>query len=283
MTRAAEDSANNMKKLLIFVLVVIILLVGGFFAYKYYGSSQLKPVAQQKQNSQTLKENAISLKQYSKADNYTISISYPEFSGINNTAVQNKINSDIKNYILNLFDQDKKSAKENCNFSNLPGGAPDWQCEYDLGSDSFDTAGGKILSIKFEYYQFTGGAHGGTEVEFLNYNLATGEKINWQNVFKKDSNYLQLVADYSKADLTKNLLQSKDGQLSDSDWIQTGTDPKTKENYTTNIGFTNGGLDVVFGQYQVAPYSTGMPEVVIPYSQLKNVLDPNGLLGNYTR
>ena len=275
-----------MNKTLVFIFVIIILAVGGFFALKYF-NIPVAPIITNKtpiQLVQKISEKTVSSKTENKKDNYLINYSYPQFSGIQNQDAEIKINNDLKNYILNLVSADEKSAVANCNFSNLPGGAPDWQCEYDLGSSSFDSVEGKILSVKMEYYQFTGGAHGGSTIEFLNYNLATGEKINWQNVFKKDSNYLQAISDYSKTDLTKQLLSGQN-QASDKDWIKTGTDPSNKDNYSTNVGFLNenGGLAIVFAQYQVAPHSTGMPEVNIPYAQLKNVLDPAGSLGDFTK
>jgi hypothetical protein len=39
---------------------------------------------------------------------------------------------------------------------------------------------------------------------------------------------------------------------------------------------TPGGLEITFGQYQVAPYAEGMPVVVIGWSRLAGVLDPTG-------
>jgi uncharacterized protein YxeA len=275
-----------MKKIIAIIFFVIIICIGGFFFFKY--SKNIKPFIASKLQvgPQNIKAEDITSSEENTKDNYKITISYPQFSGIKNKEASTKINADVKKYVDNIISKIKSpgqdGAVEMCNFSNLPGGAPSWQCEYNIALNSFDTVAEKILSVKMEYYWFTGGAHGGTNVEFLNYNLATGEKIDWKNLFKKDSNYLKVIADYARADLTKQLLQGPD-QMSDENWIQTGTDPANKDNYKNNIGFSENGLSIIFGQYQVAAYAVGMPEVVVPYSQLKDVIDPAGLLSSVAK
>ena len=37
---------------------------------------------------------------------------------------------------------------------------------------------------------------------------------------------------------------------------------------------TDGGLVVYFGQYEIAPYYVGIPEFKIPFSRLKDSIEP---------
>lgn len=59
-------------------------------------------------------------------------------------------------------------------------------------------------------------------------------------------------------------------------WLATGTEP-TADNYAA-WAITPGGLEITFGQYQVAPYATGMPVVTIPVTHLAGLIDPSGPL-----
>lgn len=59
-------------------------------------------------------------------------------------------------------------------------------------------------------------------------------------------------------------------------WLASGTEP-TADNYAT-WAITPGGLEITFGQYQVAPYAAGMPVVTIPVAHLAGLMDPNGPL-----
>jgi len=44
-----------------------------------------------------------------------------------------------------------------------------------------------------------------------------------------------------------------------------------------------GGLLITFDEYQVAPYSAGPQRVLVPYSSLRDILDPAGPLAPFTR
>jgi hypothetical protein len=274
------------KKTIAISAFIVVIIIGGICLFKY--SQDVKKL-EKPATEYVVKPTTISSSEENKTDNYKIILGYPQFTGIKNQDAQTKINADIKKHIFDIISDDRKSSKENCNFSNLGKDAPDWQCEYDITFDSFDTVADKLLSIKMEYYQFTGGAHGGTQFEYLNYNLETGEKINWQDVFKKDSNYLQVISDYSKIQLKKQLLQGQES-MSDEKWITEGTKPNP-DNYNTNVGFysesskaaENRGLSVTFQQYQVAAYAQGPVEIVVPYTELRDVIDANGLLGKLVK
>lgn len=271
-----------MKKILAIIIFILVLCVGGFFAYKYSKNIGHVLAPSNAKNTLELKTEEVSINEENKEANYKITATYPKFSGIKNAEAQDLINETLKKDMQDNVEIIKNDFTA-CKFDNLVP-KPEWQCEYNGGMDSFTTVNNKILSVKISNYQFSGGAHGGTNIYFLNFDLSTGKKIKWQDIFKKDSNYIEVLANYAKTDLTKQLLQGPD-QMSDEDWVQRGTDQSDELNYTNNIGFLdeNKGLTIIFGQYQVAAYAVGMPEVIIPYAQLKNILDPAGLLGELAK
>ena len=55
--------------------------------------------------------------------------------------------------------------------------------------------------------------------------------------------------------------------LSDSEWIERGTEAK-EQNFSV-FKLEKDAIRSIFPQYQVAPYSSGMPEIVIPYTFFK--------------
>lgn len=272
-----------MKKTTIAYLIITLVLIAGIFIFLQQSNSfqykiNVKNVFPEKKTVLQIKSEIKNYSQKNTQYNYEVKADYPEFSGFEKVETQNKINQDAKNFVIAITDKFENDSKTNCDFSNLPGPKPEWSCELDVAFDGFSLVDNKILSAKIEYYQFTGGAHGGTTYEFLNYNVDSGEKINWQDVFKKDSDYLKIISNYSKDNLSNQLLKP-DEPLSDSGWIEQGTAP-TNDNYNTNIGFDKDGLTIVFQQYQVAAYAAGPQQVLIPYLQLKDVINPNGLLKN---
>ncbi len=268
MTGDKEDSANNMKKTFFIIIILIAIGVVVFFISSVFAPKTIN-----------LSVSNQSYKEESKEKNYTVNASYPQFSGAKDSKAEAAINENIKSFAEDSVKNFKTGL--HCNFSDLGPDKPGWVCEFAFGSQNFNVVDQKILSLEVSGYWFTGGAHGGTEYTYLNYNLNTGEKLDWKNVFKKDSDYMKIISDYSKTDLEKQLIAGEDS-MTDESWIGRGTEA-TEENYNTNVGFDKNGLIIIFQQYQVAAYAAGPQTVVVPYGALKDVIDPNSLLSKFAK
>jgi hypothetical protein len=128
---------------------------------------------------------------------------------------------------------------------------------------------GDLWSFKFEFHFYSdGAAHPGTYSITLNYDLAQGRELALEELFLPNSSYLETIADYCKAELSKQPFF--EGPFAD------GANP-TPENYR-NWNITSNGLMVTFDEYQVAPYAAGPQVVEIPIDQVQSVVDPNGPL-----
>lgn len=129
----------------------------------------------------------------------------------------------------------------------------------------------RFASLQFTEETFmAGAAHPGHEIHSLVYDLQNGQALRLEQLFLPNTNYLQLISDFCKAELTKRDI-GFDAQ-------QNGADP-TAENYSVwNI--SRDGLVITFNEYQVAAYAAGAQTVIVPYSALKDVIDPQGPLGN---
>jgi hypothetical protein len=129
---------------------------------------------------------------------------------------------------------------------------------------------GNILSIKFDIMKYiAGAAHPGTYSRTKTYNLEGGADISMQGLFTPGSNYLQVISDYCLLKLKSTI----------PDLFRAGINPTAANYQSWNI--SPDGLLITFDEYQVAAYALGPQTVVIPYSELKTVIDPQGPLASF--
>lgn len=155
--------------------------------------------------------------------------------------------------------------------------------EGSMGSDlnvSYEVALAQddLISVAFSigsYYQ--GAAHPNTVTDVVNYDLKNGKPLKLSDLFKPGAKYLQAIANYCIADLKK---QAKDKGLLDEE-IQNGAGPQAKNYQSWTI--TKKGLGISFDAYQVGPYAAGPQYVLVPYSALKDVINPDGPVGQFAK
>ena len=116
------------------------------------------------------------------------------------------------------------------------------------------------LSLYFDRYEYTGGAHGNTTRRSDTWNLQSGERIALAQLFPESMDY--------RTYLIKTIVK----QIADE--IAGGQNPYF-ENYEENVTnffnennfyLTPNGLVIYFQQYEIAPYASGIREFTIPYS-----------------
>ena len=147
------------------------------------------------------------------------------------------------------------------------------QVDYSVASDSPD-----LISLRVNSYSYpSGAAHGSDVLATFTFDAASGRQLALADLFRPGIAYLDALAAEARAQLTLTLAS----WLTDSfttQWLATGTAP-TADNYAA-WAITPGGLEITFGQYQVAPYAAGMPVVTIPVTHVAALIDPNGPLAS---
>jgi hypothetical protein len=131
---------------------------------------------------------------------------------------------------------------------------------------------GNLVSLKFQIMIYIEGtAHPGTHSRTVTYDLEAGADVRLEQLFLPGSDYLEGIANYCIAQLsTRNI---------GFESFSSGAQP-VPENYGSwNI--TPDGLLITFDEYQVAAYAAGPQEVVVPYAELKSVIDPHGPLAQF--
>ena len=126
------------------------------------------------------------------------------------------------------------------------------------------------LKIDFSFYADTA-AHPGLNISTINYDLGQGRELTLGDLFLANSEFLEEIAYYSMVELGKQ-------PYADSITFD-GAQP-VAENYRT-WNLAPDGLMITLGEYQVAPYAAGPQTVIVPYSVLSAIIDPNGPLAMY--
>ncbi len=148
------------------------------------------------------------------------------------------------------------------------------QVDYSVATNSPD-----LISLRVNSYSYpSGAAHGSAVLTTFTFDPSSGRRIALADLFRPGVAYLASLAAEARAQLKVTLAS----WLTDSfttQWLATGTEP-TADNYAA-WAITPGGLEITFGQYQVAAYAAGMPVVTIPVAHLATLIDPNGPLAPF--
>jgi hypothetical protein len=202
---------------------------------------------------------------------FEISADYPELTGANPAAAA-KFNKLIKDTVM------KEIADFRKNMLGLTADELKFFKESEMNAYlemgyGVDFANDKVVSIGFGVSDFEGGAHPNHYSFTVNFDLATGKKIELADLFKLKSNYLKVISDYS----IKKLKEQQE-DMTDDEWLATGAGAKAENFKSWSIKKT--GILITFDPYQVAAYAAGPQEVFIPYSELKSVLREKSVVSN---
>lgn len=123
-----------------------------------------------------------------------------------------------------------------------------------------------ILTIRLDYYLFTGGAHGYSSVRFLNFDKEKGKELGNEELFS-DIEAFEGLAE-SKFRIKEKIPNSESinstGFMFENDVFY----------LPENIGFTKEGLQLFYEQYEVASYADGPIVLTIPFKEIQKYLIP---------
>lgn len=118
------------------------------------------------------------------------------------------------------------------------------------------------LSFYFDEYFFTGGAHGSTLRRSNTYNLKNGNKVTLASVFN-NKNYKDIII--------SEIITQADANWQTEQIYFENYEQLIKDNFNKrNFYLTKDGIVIYFNQYEIAPYSTGIVEFVLPYTLAGN-------------
>lgn len=218
------------------------------------------------------------IKENNKKLNYEVNAQYPQLTGGANPNFE-KFNQAARSLVVKRvagFRREMTSEEEDIPKPEGSGGS-------ELGiSYKVTLAQDDLVSVEFLVYSYhAGAAHPNSFTETLNYDLKNGKQLKLSDLFKPGARYLSTLAAYSIADLKKQMKEkSPDGSV-DSRWIEEGAGPSAKNYESWTI--RKKGLDINFDPYQVGPYAAGPHVVTVPYSTLKDLINPDGPIAQFAK
>ena len=150
--------------------------------------------------------------------------------------------------------------------------------ELNIQYDQFESKKTDTVSYFFKNYEFTGGAHGGTGL--MTYTFDEKGQVHAEDLLDLNGpNSLAL------SKMLRDKLKVSLGELYNQEMLDGGLGLQFIKNdamyksvgentFNFSLNFKNfvvldEGIKFIFGQYQVAPYAAGMPEVLLSWEELK--------------
>ncbi|RLE07268.1 hypothetical protein DRJ00_08445 [Candidatus Aerophobetes bacterium] len=243
--------------------LTIIILIFGFFMVSFFECSDAGIAWDYKIVNCECEEDEIPLQGEisEETEIFKIEAKIPEIGN-------EKIDRELSDFVTKIISDFKQ---ENPELPVINGQKPSWKNELWISPKIYEYSE-DIKSVRFDVYQFTGGAHGMTSVFTKTYNLKTGEEITLDDLFQNKQNLLLTIGP-----IVRHNLKVKLGKMADDKWINKGTSETNLENYK-NWVLEKGGLRIIFSYYQVGPRPAGMPEVLVPWEKINSILKPSFLI-----
>lgn len=127
------------------------------------------------------------------------------------------------------------------------------------------------VPLKYTWINFSGGAHPNSMRLYINYDLNTGKEIILDSLLVPGG-MAKLNAVAEKI-FRQNEKLAPDASLK-NDYFFTND----KFNLNQNFTITKDGLKFLYNPYEIKAYAYGITELVIPYSQIKEILKPNTII-----
>jgi len=195
------------------------------------------------------------------ADAFNVDISYYMF-GKRTTDVRGA----MIQFIDSLIDVFKQDNKEQIQYAQEEGFEPrDIDYEFILNTEVHYGNNNDIIGHFIKYYQYTGGAHGGTFITCRNYRLDDGSVVTLDNYFKRGYEDVLLPV------LERKLLEYA-GCSSRDELDEHGYFSNEPMFISDNFEIRQDTIDFIYNQYDIAPYSTGITTLSVPETEIRSII-----------
>lgn len=198
---------------------------------------------------EAIKENDLNIQAEvigADGDGKSLLVYYPVISGYSNAAVQQKINTFLKQEI------DKTITAASKQMTQAATG--ERQLSFDGRYTVSYNEKGK-LSIYMDYYIYLGGAHGDPIRVPYTFDLATGAELSLKDVVQGKTDYVSIINNNIKAQIkTRQVPMQVPFETIEVD---------------RNFFLNRNGVVIYFEPYEYTSFADGMPQFVIPYSAFK--------------
>ena len=202
------------------------------------------------------------------SENSIVFINIPQVEGT--TQIATKINSTIQRVIgqslsfketnstvitsleeqINSFNQEYKKFKK-----DFPDTPVAWEAQID-GEIIYQSD--EIITVALTIYTNTGGAHGISKISLINFDPNSGDKFTNEKLFSD----LSSIKTIAEALFKKEIKNNEENYFDSETFI-----------LPENIGYTEEGVLLLYNVYEIAPYASGITEVVLPFEDIEDYLN----------
>ncbi len=156
----------------------------------------------------------------------------------------------------------------------LEGETPAWYWYAMSNSNKLLFQNDSLLSYAVEYSDYEGGAHGSYRITYTNIDLNRLVTLSEEDLFVPD--YYKPLTEKIVHGLMKSFHVNEPDSLLNKGFF-------TIEDIVPNNNFwlNDEGIHFAYNQYEIAPYSMGVINVTLPYSELRDILLPDGIISRY--
>lgn len=186
---------------------------------------------------------------------YNAVVVYPQFQ--ERTGLAREVNNTIVRWARKDQSRFINQCKKTFETLGQPIAPYDYKADYVvMHSDS-----ARLISVKFEVYEYTGGAHGNLAYVVFNMGRAKGkvQQMMLDDFFEGDTAYRKQVAD---------LLLSKLKQDEGATFVRDGTVDSLTNDQLNRFVVQPDGLLFLFNPYDVGPWSSGAIQVKLRVEEL---------------
>lgn len=184
-------------------------------------------------------------------------------------AIEEYLDSYTERYqsLSNMYYEEKARLDEN---------PPMWYWYYMDHNNKILFQNDSILSYAVEYSDYEGGAHGSYNIIYTNIDLNRLVTLSEEDLF---------IPGYFNP-LTEKIIQKimaeYDAEEPDS-LLMRGFFSLDNIEPNNNFWLNEEGITYSYNQYEIAPYSMGVIDVTVKYSDIEDILIPNGIITRFLK
>lgn len=209
----------------------------------------------------------------------TVTFSYPQLSSDAKPELAEQLNSFILQQMVDNPDTGSAEAATTPQqfaeafineYQQTPNPFNSWELERSL-KIAFVTQ--DALTLLFEEYGYTGGAHPFSGSRYSMLSLADASQIILPDLLNPGYETALNVAAEKIFRQARNLKEEETLEE------QGFSFPNNVFSVNDNFGILKEGLDFIFNPYEIAPYALGPTQFLVPYEDIQELIRPDGPLG----
>ncbi len=189
----------------------------------------------------------------------SLDVKVPQLQGLTDSSFQKQFNQRLLKEAI----QRKKNAiseAEQYNKEMIRDGLKPLKFEY-LESYTVISSPFPYYTLELFKYQYSGGAHGLSELRYITIDSQKNSVISLMDLFKPSVDYKALINEQIREQINLRIQQGEVFFLGEDGFIGI----KDQQNFYIN---QNGVITIVFNVYEIAPYAAGAIEIPLNMSRL---------------